>query len=130
MNDTSPEAELVLIGVVRGLPPGTRWLQLGEMFRAARQLHAVGYLRNRPAATGHDILRHWLRVNLGCDIPPSAGETSMDNLPALREVLAVLDRLGIAYALGGSAAYGEYSIAGGGAFESMKPAEAKARPSH
>ena len=37
-----------------------------------------------------------------------------------------------AYALGGSAAYGEYSMGGSGhgAFESMKPAEAKARPSH
>jgi Amt family ammonium transporter len=37
-----------------------------------------------------------------------------------------------AYALGGSAAYGEYSMGGGhgGAFESMKPAEAKPRPSH
>jgi ammonia channel protein AmtB len=35
-----------------------------------------------------------------------------------------------AYALGGSAAYGEYSMAGSGAFESMKPAEAKVRPSH
>jgi Amt family ammonium transporter len=35
-----------------------------------------------------------------------------------------------AYALGGSAAYGEYSMAGGGAFESMKAAEAKPRPSH
>jgi Amt family ammonium transporter len=35
-----------------------------------------------------------------------------------------------AYALGGSAAHGEYSMAGGGAFESMKAAEAKPRPSH
>jgi Amt family ammonium transporter len=37
-----------------------------------------------------------------------------------------------AYALGGSAAYGEYSMGGGshGAFESMKPAEAKPRASH
>ncbi|MEX2224575.1 MAG: ammonium transporter [Candidatus Rokuibacteriota bacterium] len=35
-----------------------------------------------------------------------------------------------AYALGGAAAYGEYSMTSGGAFESMKAAEAKARPSH
>jgi hypothetical protein len=34
-----------------------------------------------------------------------------------------------AYAFGGSAAYGEYSM-GGGAFESVKPAEAKPRASH
>jgi Amt family ammonium transporter len=36
-----------------------------------------------------------------------------------------------AYALGGSAAYGEYSMTGsGGGFEGIKPAEAKARASH
>jgi hypothetical protein len=35
-----------------------------------------------------------------------------------------------AYALGGSAAYGEYSMGAGSAFESMKPAEAKARSGH
>ncbi|MGH7386766.1 MAG: ammonium transporter, partial [Candidatus Rokuibacteriota bacterium] len=35
-----------------------------------------------------------------------------------------------AYALGGAAAYGEYSMTSGGAFESMKAAEAKPRPSH
>ena len=36
-----------------------------------------------------------------------------------------------AYALGGAAAYGEYSMGGGhGAFEGMKPAEAKPRASH
>jgi Amt family ammonium transporter len=36
-----------------------------------------------------------------------------------------------AYALGGAAAYGEYSMASGSAFESMKPAaEPKVRPSH
>ncbi len=35
-----------------------------------------------------------------------------------------------AYTLGGSAAYGEYSMTGGGALESMKPAEAKARSGH
>jgi Amt family ammonium transporter len=36
-----------------------------------------------------------------------------------------------AYMLGGSASYGEYSMGGSaGAFEGMKPAEAKPRPSH
>jgi hypothetical protein len=110
VNDTSPEAERVLLAVLRRLPPDQKWRQLGDFFRDARLMHAAGYLHQHPTATGRDVLAHWMKINLGAVLTPTPGERPMTNLPALREVIGVLDRLGIAYALGGSMASSVHGV--------------------
>jgi hypothetical protein len=112
--DTSPEAERVLIGVYRKMPVGQKWLQLGEMYRDARVLHAAGVRRRNPGATRSDIHRAWMLVNLGFIQPGLIREPAVDqnlsNLRGVREVIAVFDRLGIPYALGGSFASSLHGI--------------------
>jgi len=113
-SDTSDEARRVLIEVHRRMPPGKKWLLLGEAYQDARALHAGGVLRRNPAATDRDIRADWLAVQLrftaaaASDAP--ARLRPMQNLHDLREVLAVFDRLGIPYALGGSMASSFYGV--------------------
>jgi hypothetical protein len=110
VNDTSPDAQRVLTGVLRNLPPGQKWCQLGELFRDARLMHAAGHWRRHGTASAQDVLADWMAVSLGCRLVATGGGTPMTNLPALREVIAVLDRLGIAYALGGSMASSVFGV--------------------
>jgi hypothetical protein len=114
LTDTSPEAERVLLDVYRRMSPGQKWLQLGQMFRDARALHAAGMRLRNPAVTPEEIHRDWLVVNLGFTpadaIRGPAVDENLANLSGLREVITVLDRLGIAYALGGSLASSLYGI--------------------
>jgi hypothetical protein len=80
------------------------------MFRAGRLLHAAGYLSRHPQATGQDIVADWMTLHHGC-LPEYVGEgKSMIDLTPLREVIGVLDRLGIAYALGGSMASSVHGV--------------------
>lgn len=114
LSDTSPEAEKVLIEVYRRMPLGQKWLQLGEMYRDARFLHAAGVRLRNPAATPAEIQADWMKVNLGFAIKegtvPIISDNPLPSVRELREVLRILEALGIPYALGGSMASSVYGI--------------------
>jgi len=114
ISDTSPEAARVLREVYRRMPPAKKWLLLGEMYQDGRALHAAGVRLRHPGATPADVRRHWLAVTVGPAPDPDPDkpvvERPMQNLSGLREVLAVLTRLGIPYALGGSMASSVYGV--------------------
>src|SRR5262245_18811688 len=100
IKDTAPEAERVWVDVHRRMPAGRKWLRLGELFRTARVLHAAGVLLRRPGCTREEIHRAWLTETLGFHPPgPVKGPVVEENrasLQAVREVVRVLDGLGIA----------------------------------
>ena len=108
MNDTSPEAERVLIEVYRKMPVGRKWLNLGKMFLDARALHAAGVRLRNPQATEREIADSWIKNLLGPLQPDHLGErlmeTPLSSLQEFRAVARVFLALGIPYALGGSMA--------------------------
>jgi hypothetical protein len=108
LSDTSPEAERVLIDVHRKMSVGQKWLQLGDVFRTARVLHAGGFLVRHPGATDREVQRDWVRSNLGQSLCSQIGDRAMsqpvETLQVIREVAAAFDRLAIPYAIGGSIA--------------------------
>jgi hypothetical protein len=108
MSDTSPDVERVLTEVFRQMTPARKWHLLGRAYDQARALHAAGLRREAPGITAREITVDWARRALGIDIPPPARDPArrpdMANLHDFIEVAAVFDRLGLAYALGGSMA--------------------------
>jgi hypothetical protein len=112
LTDTAPEAERVLVQVYRRMSPGQKWLRLGETYRTARTLHAAGVRFRNPEATNQQIHEEWLRMQLGCALPEVIREAAVDvqSLREVRAVLAVLSRLDIRYALGGSMASSVHGI--------------------
>jgi hypothetical protein len=114
LSDTSPEADRVWTATYRGMSPAKKWAILGEDFRTGKLLHAGGCRHRRPGATAEDIHREWLALQYGF-LGPVPGGSVMDpavqNLQVVREVLAVLDNLGIPYALRGSMASSLHGIA-------------------
>jgi hypothetical protein len=76
-------------------------------------LHAAGCLNRRPQATSEDVHRDWLALQYDYH-GPARGEPLMDpaiqNIQVVREVLAILDTLGITYAVGGSIASSMHGI--------------------
>jgi hypothetical protein len=114
LSDTSPEIERLLTQIYRRRTPAEKWLRLGEMYQDARALHAAGVRLRNPKASAREILRSWLRDNLGYTQLEAIGEPAMDqsnpNLRELRRVVAVFDQLGILTALGGSLASSIYGI--------------------
>lgn len=114
LTDTSPEADRVLTEVYRKMPIGQKWRQLGEMYQLARTLHAAGVRLRNPTATFHDIHEAWLTVNLGFthlrEIQEPSMNPSVPNLRNTQEVIDVLGKLKIPYALGGSIASSLHGI--------------------
>jgi hypothetical protein len=88
-SDTAPEAEHVLTAVYRRISPAEKWLRLGRLGQDAQALRAAG---------------ERLRGDR-----PTEGPT-VTSLEDLRAVVTVLDRLGIAYALGGSMASSVHGV--------------------
>ena len=80
LTDTSAEAEQVLRQVYRRMPLDRKWRQMGEVYQTAQLLHRAGF---------HGATQRTMTA-------------SNENLLVIQEVIAVLDELGIAYALGGS----------------------------
>jgi hypothetical protein len=106
LTDTSPEAERVLREAYRKMTFAQKWRQMGAIYHTARVLHEAGIRVRDPAATAADVERAW-RCSAGIDPSLQIGsDVSMaerdDNLRVIQEVVGVLDRLGIPYALGGS----------------------------
>ncbi len=114
LSDTSPEAGRVLTQAYRRQTPGQKWLRLGAMYRDARQLHSAGVRLRDPSATPRDVLAHWLTVNLGVKdvrLPRDVPEPEpMQFLRETRDVVRVLERIGIPYALSGSMACSVHGV--------------------
>jgi len=110
LSDTSPEAQRVLDAILRAMPVGRKWAQVNDVYRLCRSLHAAGVRSRQPGATPGQILDDWVATHHG-SIPISlnflkgAGVSQPhDFRQTIRQVVDVLDRFGIDYALGGSLA--------------------------
>jgi len=114
LSDTSPECEQVLIDVYRQMPVGQKWLMLGKLFEEAKILHAAGVRFRNPQATPQEIHSKWLELQFGPGWPSANRRDSLnpaiEDLKVLREVVAVLKSLDIAYALGGSMASSVFGV--------------------
>ncbi|HVW39280.1 MAG TPA: hypothetical protein VHB99_18315, partial [Pirellulales bacterium] len=64
LNDTTNDAEDVLIDVFRRMPIEQKWRQLGDLYRTARILHEAGVRRRNPLATDRDVVENWLSLTL------------------------------------------------------------------
>jgi hypothetical protein len=105
VSDTQLAARDVLVAALRRQTIARKAQTLARAFRDARRLHAAGLRLRLPGADERTVLLDWLThvtsANLPSDMTPVA-DTS--NLDVLHAVLAVLRRLHIAHALGGSMA--------------------------
>ena len=64
-NDTSPEAERVLIDIYRKMSVSQKWRRLGQIYRTAKILHATGVRSRKPGASAQEIRDDWVAVTLG-----------------------------------------------------------------
>jgi hypothetical protein len=106
LSDTSPEAERVLREAYRQMPFDRKWRQMGAIYRTARLLHAAGVRSRLPGASPEQVRRSWMAETLDESLVAALEGRPMtgneENLPVLRQVIAILSRLDIPYALGGS----------------------------
>lgn len=63
-NDTTDEAQGVLIDIFRRMPIEQKWRQLGDLYRTARILHEAGVRQRNPSATDRDVVEDWLSLTL------------------------------------------------------------------
>jgi hypothetical protein len=114
LRDTSADAERVLIEVHRRMPIGQKWLHLGQMYDAARALHAAGMRLRNPDATPDDIHLRWLRNSLGpsAEVPlrEPVAENPMTNLREIRLLVRIFAALQVRCAIGGSVASSIHGI--------------------
>jgi hypothetical protein len=108
LSDTPPAVLGVLVSALRRQSAARKAQTLARAFQDARRLHAAGVRQRRPGADDRTVLGHWLGVNglarvVGMPVNP-ADMADTSNLDVLHAVLAVLRRLSIAHALGGSMA--------------------------
>ncbi|HEV3386605.1 MAG TPA: hypothetical protein VG097_17440 [Gemmata sp.] len=109
LTDTAPEVERLMFDVYRRMTPARKWMNLRDDFRMTRALHAAGMRHRNPNATLAEIQADWIQSLLGYPCPVPIPELLMEPVnqeyqPVLRFTLRTLDRLGIAYAIGGSVA--------------------------
>jgi hypothetical protein len=115
-SDTSPEAERVWREVLRRLSFHRRWADIGQMYDAARGLHAAGYRMRHPEATNADVERDW-RAQAGFAGPDLRAEASRPaiprhNLQVAERVMAALMGADVGYALTGGWAINLYGKQG------------------
>lgn len=113
-SDTTPEAARVLAEVYRSMPPWRKLQLQAADFRCEKSLHAAGHRARWPGATASEVRTAWNVARLGPGpwerLEDAPMDQPIDNVEVVREVVAIFDRMGIAYALGGSWAssfYGE-----------------------
>ena|SRR5438067_10567702 len=109
VTDTAPEVERLMYEAYRRMTPARKWQNLRDDYRMARALHAAGMRHRNPAVTLAEIQADWIRSLLGRPCPVPIPESLMEPVnqeyqPVLRFTLRTLERLGIAYAIGGSVA--------------------------
>jgi hypothetical protein len=108
-SDTSPEAERILVDILRRMTPAEKWLRLGDIYRRAKLLHATGARSRDPSATPEKIRDHWTAITVGPPLSGKLSETAAmpptdEGMQAVEQVVAVLVEFGIPYAVGGSVA--------------------------
>lgn len=112
MTDTSPDAEKVLTDIFRRMSPARKWQRLADLYRTGKALHAAGYGQRHPAASVQEIHRDWLKLALGESVARLVWRRSMqpsnELLEVVREVKEAFEKLGVAYAVGGSLASSLY----------------------
>src|SRR5436190_24241330 len=91
------------------MPPARKCKNLRDDYRMARALHAAGMRHRNPAVTLAEIQADWINSLLGRPCPVPLPEVLVEPIdqeyqPVFRQALRTLDRLGIAYAIGGSVA--------------------------
>jgi hypothetical protein len=64
-NDTSADVQRLLVEIDRKMPVAAKWRQLGQMYRTARTLHAMGVRARNPGAGVEEINEAWLTTTLG-----------------------------------------------------------------
>jgi hypothetical protein len=114
-SDTSPEAQRVLSAAYRAMDSGRKLRLIEQELRLVRSLHEAGVRRRNPDATRSEVRDSWNAMVLGPELWQSIkGDVRMDQelepLSVLRQVVGVFEKLGLAYAIGGSWAssfYGE-----------------------
>ena len=81
--DTTPEVELVLIGLLRDASVARRLEMLDQMNRAAHELALMGLRARRPDATDAQLRRHLADLLLGPELAAQAyGPLPPDQLHA------------------------------------------------
>jgi hypothetical protein len=109
LSDTAPDVERLMYEAYRRMSPARKWKNLRDDYRMARALHAAGVRHRNPGVMLAEIQADWLLSLLGRPCPVPLPEALMepvdqDYQPVLRFTLRTLERLGIAYAIGGSVA--------------------------
>jgi hypothetical protein len=111
LSDTSREAQRVLDDVYRAMPTSRKWDLLSDLYKLGRTLHAVGVQCRHPDATEGEIREEWIRSQLGQSLARGFErlerpemEQPIESKGVVEHVVAVLEALGIEYALGGSLA--------------------------
>lgn len=62
MNDTTPEAERVLIDICRNMSMEDKWRRLQSLYRTGRTLHEMGLRQRRPGATADEVVDDWMKL--------------------------------------------------------------------
>lgn len=70
--DTDPQAEAVLITLLRQASPARKLAMVGELNSAVRTLALAGLRRRFPAAGGAELQRHLADLLLGADLANQA----------------------------------------------------------
>lgn len=109
LSDTAPEVERLMFEAYRRMSPARKMGLVTAAYTFARQLHAAGHRQRNPGATIADINRAWAISTLGLGPWINSMRFDVMNQPAehvrpIKHVIAVLDDLGIRYAIGGSLA--------------------------
>jgi hypothetical protein len=108
LSDTSPDALRVLIDCYRRMPLSRKWQVMRDAYRTARALHETGFRLRQPGASRQMVQADWRKLALGRLWRPEFSEVpdvepqALENLPIVREVMAVFRRLAVPCALGGS----------------------------
>lgn len=70
--DTSPEAERVLIDLLRQAPPWKKWHMTEDMHRSAKALAMIGLRQRHPTASAEELQRRLAALFLGEEVAERA----------------------------------------------------------
>jgi hypothetical protein len=107
LSDTSPEAQRVLSAAYRAMDSGRKLRLIEQQLRLARSLHEAGVRHRNPDATRSEIRDSWNAITPWPDLWKSIKrdvrtDQELEPLSVLRQVVAVFEKFGLAYAIRGS----------------------------